>query len=172
MIREAASNIVNIYHLSRNEYASDKTKGIQQFFRGIPHIINQFWANARHISHHRKWCKIVLLHHNIPIEICDIMMSYLKHDKLYDVPPQIEHSIYHIPIRSKLYRMGYIDDTHMDDINGMFIKKRIPYITEPWESYYYYHPHFSIKMFIEAIIVITGYHLSRLELLIVMRYWL
>ena len=96
----------------------------------------------------------------------------MKHySTFYDVPYQIQYPIYHIPIRSKLYRMGYIDDRIMDVVNKLFIKKRIPYITEPHPSYYYYHPHFSITMFIEALNVLMGDN-SCLELLLVIQYWL
>ena len=96
------------------------------------------------------------------------MKPYLTHGELH-VPSQINN--YHIPIRSKLYRMGYIDDSIMDVVNEMFIKKRIPYITEPWPSHYYYHPHFSISLFIQTLAMLMGNN-RHLEPLLVMRYWL
>ena len=167
MIRVAASNIV-IPHSSRNEHLTDTIKHIQQFFRSIPHMIDQFWSNARHISHNYKWCKIVLLRHNIPLDIFEYMKPYLTHGELH-VPSQINN--YYITTRSKLYRMGYIDDSIMDFVNEMFIKKRIPYITEPYPSYYYYHPHFSITLFIQTLAMLMGSN-RHLEPLLVMRYWL
>ena len=125
MIREAASNIV-LPDSSRNEHLSDKIKKIQRFFHSIPHTIDQFWSNARHISRDGKWCKLILLRHNIPIDIFDYMKPYLSQGELH-LPSQINND--HILIRSKLYRMGYIDDRIMGIVNELFIKKRIPYIT-------------------------------------------
>jgi len=167
MIREAASDIV-LPHSSKNEHLTDTIKHIQQFFRSIPHTIDQFWANARNISKDRKWCKIVLLRHNIPIDIFEYMKPYLSQGELY-VPSQINND--RIRIRSKLYRMGYIDESIMDVVDEMFIKKRIPYITEPWQSHYYYHPHFSISLFIQTLAMLMGSN-RNLEPLLVMRYWL
>ena len=176
MIRDAASNIVEIPFLTISGEGEFKKRInhisiLKNAFRTLPYMIKQFWANARHISHDRKWCKIVLLRNNIPIDIFDYMKPYLTNGDFYEVPSQIQNPIYHIPIRSKLYRMGYIDDRIMDKVNELFIKKRIPYITEPWPSHYYYHPHFSISLFIETLAMLMGSN-RHLEPLLVMRYWL
>jgi hypothetical protein len=179
MIREAASNIVEIPFLTISGEGEFKKiinhiSILKNAFRSIPYMIEQFWANMQHISHNYKWCKIVLLRKNIPIDIFDYMKPYfsvINHGELYHVEPQVPTPIYHIPIRSKLYRMGYIDDRIMDKVNELFIKKRIPYITEPWPSHYYYHPHFSISLFIQTLAMLMGSN-RHLEPLLVMRYWL
>ena len=181
MIREAASNIVEIPVLMRsgnyNEQVINQIAIIKNGFRSIPYMIEQFWANVKHIARNSKWIKLILLRHNIPIEIFDIVKPFffVKHSgNLFFVEPRIPNPIYHIPIRSKLYRMGYIDDTTMPIVEEWFIKKMIPYVTEPWSSYYYYHPHFSRTMFIQRVLLILSHveTLSLLEPLLVMRAWL
>lgn len=180
MIREAASNIVTIPVLLRNgEFSQviNEIATIKSAFRSIPYMIEQFWANLNYLARNSKWAKLILLRHNIPIEIFDIVKPFffVKHTgKLFFVEPRIPKPICHIPIRSKLYRMGYIDDKTMPIIEEWFIKKRIPYITEPYASHYYYHPHFSKTMFIQRMLLILPRieTLGLVEPLIVMRYWL
>jgi len=163
MIREAASNVVS------------SSRTIKCALRSIPYQIEQFWEIVKSISKDYKWSKLVLLRHHIPIEVFDIMKPFffVKNKGNLFYVAQIEKPIYHIPILAKLYQMGYINDMTMNIVTGWFTQHRIPYIMEPYPSHYYYHPQFSITLFIQCLVFLKDHHIhNTIEHHNVLSYWL
>lgn len=120
MIRTVTSTIIERPMLTRTGHALPTHRLVHRHISELPYMIECFRNAMISVSKESKWCKLVLLRNQVPIEVFTLIKPYLILKGAKDFYPSVSDN--RVPCRkyllveAKLYRMELANDTTLKNI--------------------------------------------------------